>query len=107
MALHLLRPGTGAALLLLAAGWRGEQAPAVPAGRQATVLAACRDALEERLELDLGPEVVELPSVRSAGGKRYRVTGVVVIDHERRHFGCDVDLAHHPARVDDVHLLDF
>jgi hypothetical protein len=97
----------GAALLLLAAGWRGEQAPSVPAGRQATVLAACRDALEERLEIDLGPEVVELPSVVSRGDRQYRLTGLVMVEDEKRHFGCDVDLRSSPARVHDVHLLDF
>jgi hypothetical protein len=98
-----------AAAVIVATGifgtWPATEARDIPSRRQAELLALCRDALEQRLHLELRPEVMELPVVRAVGTDRYRLTGSVALHERDDPFSCDVDYRSGVPRVGDVHLL--
>jgi hypothetical protein len=102
--LHLARPVSAAALLLFAWIWPADEAP-VPAGRKAALLAVCRDAVEERLDVELDATVLDLPTVSPQGGGQFLLSATVMIEGEPQSFSCEVHASGDALRVAGIRLL--
>ena len=92
-------------MVLFAWIWPSDDADVRP-GRKVELLAVCRDAVEERLKVDIDPEVFELPTVETRAGNGYVLSATVTIDGRLQAFSCAVDAADDALRVDGIRLLD-